>query len=62
MLVSQARLVLVSAYLAPGSPGLGALLQAVAGTFVQKPQGPASLSLADGDGPAFVAAILGGTP
>ena len=50
---------LVSAYLAPGSPGLGALLQSVAGTFVQKPQGPSSLSLAAGDGPAFVAAILG---
>jgi hypothetical protein len=57
MLVSDARLVLVSAYLAPGSPGLSALLQSVAATFVQKPEGPSSLSLADGDGPAFVVAL-----
>lgn len=57
MLVSEARVVVVSAYLAPGSPGLCALLQSVAATFAQKPEGPSSLSLADGDGPAFVAAL-----
>jgi chemotaxis response regulator CheB len=58
MLVSEARLVLVSAYLSPGSPGLSALLQSIAASFVQKPQGPSSLSLAEEDGPAFVAALL----
>jgi chemotaxis response regulator CheB len=57
MLVSDARVVLVSAYLAPGSPGLCALLQSIAATFVQKPEGPSSLGLADDDGPAFVAAL-----
>jgi chemotaxis response regulator CheB len=57
MLVSDAPIVLVSAYLAAGSPGLGALLQSIAATFVQKPQGPSSLSLADEDGPSFVAAL-----
>jgi chemotaxis response regulator CheB len=57
MLVSDAPVVLVSAYLAPGSPRLGALLQSIAATFVQKPQGPSSLSLADEDGPPFVAAL-----
>ena len=57
MLVSDARVVLVSAYLAPGSPGLCALLQSIAATFVQKPQGPSSLSLAEGEGPPFVAAL-----
>jgi chemotaxis response regulator CheB len=57
MLVSEARVVLVSAWLAPGSPGLCALLQSIAGTFVQKPEGPSSLGLADADGPAFVAAL-----
>jgi chemotaxis response regulator CheB len=57
MLVSDAPVVLVSAYLAPGSPGLGALLQSIAARFVQKPQGPSSLSLADRDGPPFVAAL-----
>jgi CheY-like chemotaxis protein len=57
MLVSDARVVLVSAYLAPGSPGLGALLQTVAATFVQKPRGPSSLGLADDGAPAFVAAL-----
>jgi chemotaxis response regulator CheB len=57
MLVSDARVVLVSAYLAPGSPGLCALLQSIVATFVQKPQGSSSLSLADEDGPPFVAAL-----
>jgi len=57
MLVSDARMVLVSAYLAPGSPGLCALLQSIAATFVQKPQGSSSLSLAAEDGPLFAAAL-----
>jgi len=57
MLVSDARLVLVSAYLAPGAPGLGALLQSVPATFVAKPAGPSSVGLAVDDGPAFVAAL-----
>ena len=57
MLVSDAPIVLVSAYLAPGSPGLSALLQSIAASFVQKPQGPSSLSLAGEDGPPFVAAL-----
>jgi chemotaxis response regulator CheB len=57
MLVSDAPVVLVSAYLGPGSPGLSALLQSIPATFVQKPQGPSSLSLADEDGPPFVAAM-----
>jgi hypothetical protein len=57
MLVSDARVVLVSAYLAPGSPDLCALLQSIGATFVQKPQGPSSLSLADEDGPPFAAAL-----
>jgi chemotaxis response regulator CheB len=56
-LVSEAHIVLVSAYLAPGSPGLSALLQSIAATFVQKPEGPSSLGLADGDPPPFVAAL-----
>ena len=58
MLVSEARLVLVSAYLAPGSAGLSALLQAIPATFVQKPQGASSLGLADDDAAPFVAALL----
>ena len=57
MLVSDAPIVLVSAYLAPGSPGLSTLLQSIAATFVQKPEGPSSLSLAADDGPPFVAAL-----
>ena len=57
MLVSDARVVLVAAYLAPGSPGLSALLQSIAATFVQKPQGPSSLSLAGDDAAPFVAAL-----
>ena len=52
MLVSDAPVVLISAYLAPGAPGLGTLLQAIPAHFVQKPQGSASLSLAGDDGPA----------
>ncbi len=57
MLVSEAPLVLISAYLAPGSPALGALLQAIPAHFVQKPQGSSSLSLAGEDGAPFVAAL-----
>jgi chemotaxis response regulator CheB len=57
MLVSDAPVVLISGYLAPGSPGLTALLASIAAQFVQKPQGAASLSLADDDGPAFVTAL-----
>ena len=58
MLVCDAHVVLASAYLAPGSPGLCALLQSVAATFVHKPEGASSLSLVDEDGAAFVAALL----
>jgi hypothetical protein len=57
MLLSEAPIVLVSAYLAPGSPGLGTLLQSIAARFVQKPQGSSSLSLAGEDGPPFAAAL-----
>jgi DNA-binding NarL/FixJ family response regulator len=57
MLVSDARVVLTAAYLGPGSPGLCALLQAIAAGYVQKPGGPSSLGLADEDGAAFVAAL-----
>ena len=57
MLVSEARIVLTSGYLSPGAPGLTALLQSIAATFVQKPQGRSSLGLADEDGPPFVAAL-----
>ena len=57
-LLSEAPIVLVSAYLAPGSRGLSALLQSIAASFVQKPQGPSSLSLASEDGPPFAAAVL----
>ncbi|HXI60963.1 MAG TPA: hypothetical protein VNO55_33110 [Polyangia bacterium] len=57
MLVSDAPVVLLSGYLAPGSPGLGALLQSIPAHFVQKPQGSSSLSLADDDGAPFVAAL-----
>ena len=57
MLVSDAPVVLLSAYLAPGSPGLGVLLQSIPAHFVQKPQGSSSLSIAGDDGPPFVAAL-----
>ncbi|HVR60544.1 MAG TPA: hypothetical protein VMU50_01530 [Polyangia bacterium] len=57
MLVSDGPVVLVSAYLGPGSPGLGALLQSIPARFVQKPQGGSSLSIASDDGPPFVAAL-----
>jgi hypothetical protein len=57
MLVSDAPIVLVFSYLGPGSRELCALLQSIPATFVQKPQGPSSLSLADEDGPPFVAAL-----
>ena len=56
MLVSEARVVLVGAYLAPGSPALSTLLQSIAATFVQKPQGPSSLGLAGDDALPFVTA------
>jgi len=57
VLVSDAPVVLLSAYLAPGSSGLGTLLQSIAAHYVQKPQGSSSLSLAGEDGPPFVAAL-----
>jgi chemotaxis response regulator CheB len=57
MLVSDAPIVLVSAYLAPGSAGQSALLSSIAARFVQKPQGPTSLSLADEGGAPFAAAL-----
>lgn len=57
MLISDAPMVLVSAYLAPGSPALGALLQSVPAHFVQKPQGSSSLNLAENEGPPFVATL-----
>jgi chemotaxis response regulator CheB len=57
MLVSDAPVIVLSAYLAPGSPGLATLLQSIPAHFVQKPQGSSSLSLADQDGPAFVTAL-----
>jgi chemotaxis response regulator CheB len=57
MLVSDANIVFVSAYLAPGSAGLSSLLQSIPAAFVQKPQGPSSLSIADDDGTTFVAAL-----
>jgi chemotaxis response regulator CheB len=57
MLLSDAPVVLISAYLAPGSPGLGTLLQSIPAHFVHKPQGSSSLSLAVEDGPSFVAAL-----
>lgn len=58
MMVSEARLVLVSAYLAPGSAALSALLQAIPATFAQKPQGGSSLGLADDDAAPFAAALV----
>jgi chemotaxis response regulator CheB len=57
MLVSDARIVVVASWLAPGSPGLSALLQSIAANYVQKPGGPSSLGLAAEDAPPFVAAI-----
>jgi chemotaxis response regulator CheB len=57
MLVSDARLVVVASWLAPGSPGLCALLQSIAATFVQKPGGPSSLGLAAEEQPPFVDAL-----
>jgi chemotaxis response regulator CheB len=56
-LVSDAWVILASGYLAPGSPGLTSLLQSIAGAAVQKPGGATSLSLAEADGAAFVAAL-----
>jgi chemotaxis response regulator CheB len=58
MLVSDAPMVLISAFLGPGSPGLGALLGSISAQFVQKPQGASSLSLTGEDGPPFAAALL----
>jgi len=57
MLVSCARIVLVSAYLAPGSPLLCALLQSIAASFVQKSRGSSWLGLAEDDRAAFVDAL-----
>jgi chemotaxis response regulator CheB len=57
MLVSDAPLVVVSAYLSPGAPGLCVLLQSISARFVQKPRGATSLDLADEDGPPFAAAL-----
>lgn len=56
-IVSEARLVLASAYLSPGSPGLSALLSAVVASFVEKPRGAAALSLSEQGGADFVAAL-----
>ncbi len=56
-IVSEARLILTSGYLSPGSAGLSNLLQAIAATFVLKPQGATSLSLVQADGEVFVAAL-----
>lgn len=56
-LLSEARIILASGYLTPGSAGLGSLLQVVAGAAVLKPQGSSSLSLARDDGQQFVAAM-----
>ena len=57
MLASDARIVLVSAYLAPGSPGLCAVLQSIAASFVQKSRGPSWLGLSDEDGASFTGAL-----
>jgi len=57
MLVSSARIVLVSAYLAPGSPLLCSLLQSIAAGFVQKARGPSWLGLPEDDQAAFVGAL-----
>ena len=57
MLVSDARLVVVSAYLAPGAPGLCALLASVAASFVQKARGASWFGLPQDDRAAFVAAL-----
>lgn len=56
-LVSDAWIILASAYLAPGSPGLTSLLQSIAGASVQKPGGATSLSLAEADAASFIAAL-----
>lgn len=52
-LVSGAVVVLASAYHAPGSTGLGALLQTVSATAVLKPDGASSLSLSAHAAEAF---------
>ena len=57
MLVSDARIVLVSAYLAPGSPLLCTLLQSIAASFVQKSRGPSWLGLPQDDRASFVGAL-----
>lgn len=56
-LLSEARVILASGYLSPGSAGLGSLLQTIAAVAVLKPQGSTSLSLVQSDGPLFVAAL-----
>jgi chemotaxis response regulator CheB len=57
MLMGDPRIVLVSAYLAPGSPVLCALLQSIAASFVQKSRGPSWLGLADDGRASFVGAL-----
>lgn len=56
-LLSEARVLIASGYLSPGSPGLGGLLQTIAAVAVLKPQGSTSLSLVQADGPLFVSAL-----
>jgi len=56
-LVSSAVVVLASAYLAPGSTGLGALLQTVSATAVLKPGGAGGLDLRGAEAAAFRRAL-----
>ena len=56
-LVSDAKLVLASGYLAHGAPDLNHLLQHVEAVAVLKPLGSSSLSLAGADGEEFLATL-----
>jgi hypothetical protein len=56
-LVSSAVVVLATAYHAPGSAALGALLQTVSATAVLKPDGASSLSLSGAGAEAFRQAL-----
>jgi hypothetical protein len=56
-LLSDARLVIASGYLAPGSPELNRLLQNIEAIPLMKPSGSGSLSLAGTDGDVFLAGI-----
>jgi hypothetical protein len=56
-LVSDARLVIASGYLGPGSPELNRLLQNIEAIPMLKPSGSGSLSLAGTDGDAFLASL-----